>query len=207
MQFLSYEGSFKGADGPGRNKTSVNIGVSESESTPAGHSLQLGGSGTQYSHFTWRAAADDSFGTCNVAQTFPTPDQAPTVTGTSPVDGSGSVPLGSNLSIVFSEPVSLAAGAVTLACDSGGSVAVATSGGPSQFTVDPQTSLPGLSDCLVDVVASRVTDLDGAPTPMAANYSFVFTTAAVPGLDYYSSVNTSSASAMRSSLHALIDDH
>ena len=42
---------------------------------------------------------------------------------------------------------------------------------------------------------------------MAANYSFVFTTAAVPGLDYYSSVNTSSASAMRSSLHALIDDH
>ena len=207
VQFLSYEGSFNGADGPARNRTSVNIGVSETDATPVGHSLQLGGSGTQYSNFTWRAAAASSFGTCNVAQTFPVPDLAPTVTGTSPVDGSGSVALDSNLSIVFSEPVSLAAGAVTLACDSGGSVAVATSGGPTQFTVDPQTSLPGLSDCLVDVLASKVTDLDGTPTPMAANYSFVFTTAAVPGLDYYSGVNTSSASALRSSLHALIDDH
>ncbi|WP_290886763.1 endonuclease [Arenimonas sp.] len=207
VQFLSYEGSFNGADGPARNRTSVNIGVSETDATPVGHSLQLGGSGTQYSNFTWRAAAASTFGTCNVAQTFPVPDLAPTVTGTSPVDGSGSVALDSNLSIVFSEPVSLAAGAVTLACDSGGSVAVATSGGPTQFTVDPQTSLPGLSDCLVDVLASKVTDLDGTPTPMAANYSFVFTTAAVPGLDYYSGVNTSSASALRSSLHALIDDH
>jgi endonuclease I len=207
VQFLSYEGSFKGADGPARNRTSVNIGVSETEATPVGHSLQLGGTGTQYSNFTWRAAAASTFGTCNVAQAFPVPDLAPTVTGTSPVDGSGSVPLDGNLSIVFSEPVSLAAGAVTLACDSGGSVAVATSGGPSQFTVDPQATLPGLSDCLVDVIASKVTDLDGTPTPMAANHSFVFTTAAVPGLDYYSGVNTSSASALRSSLHALIDDH
>ena len=207
VQFLSYEGSFKGADGPARNKTSVNIGVSETEATPAGFSLQLGGSGTQYSNFTWRAAADDSFGTCNVAQTFPVPDLAPTITATSPADGSGSVALDANLSITFSEPVTLASGAVLLACDSGGSVAVTTSGGPTQFTVDPQTSLPALSDCLADVVASRVTDLDGAPTPMAANYSFVFTTAAVPGLDYYSGVNSSSASALRGSLHALIDDH
>ncbi|WP_034213668.1 endonuclease [Arenimonas metalli] len=207
VQFLSYEGSFKGADGPARNITSSNIGVSETEATPVGHSLQLGGSGTQYSNFTWRAAAASSFGTCNVAQTFPVPDLAPTITATSPADGSGSVALDANLSITFSEPVTLASGAVLLACDSGGSVAVATSGGPSQFTVDPQTSLPGLSDCIVDVVASRVTDRDGTPTPMAANYSFVFTTAAVPGLDYYSGVSTSSASAMRSSLHALIDDH
>lgn len=207
VQFLSYQGSFKGAAGPARNKTSVNIGVSESESTPVGFSLQLGGSGTQYSSFTWRAAADDSFGTCNVAQTFPVPDQAPTITATSPVDGSASVPLDANLSITFSEPVTLAAGAVVLACDASGNVPVSTSGGPTQFTVDPQASLPALADCLVDVLASRVSDQDGTPTPMATDFSFLFTTASVPGLDYYSGVNTGTAAAMRASLHALIDDH
>jgi endonuclease I len=35
----------------------------------------------------------------------------------------------------------------------------------------------------------------------------MFTTASVPGNDYYSGVNTSSASALRASLHAIIDDH
>lgn len=207
VQFLSYEGSFKGARGPARNKTSVDIGVSETADTPAGFSLQLGGTGTRYADFTWRAAAADTFGTCNVAQTFPVSDMAPTITATSPADGSASVPLDANLSLTFSEPVTLAAGAVVLACDASGSVPVAISGGPTQFTVDPQSTLAPLEDCLVDVLASRVSDQDGTPTPMAADFSFLFTTASAPGVDYYDGVNTSSASALRASLHALIDDH
>lgn len=207
VQFLSYEGQFKGADGPARNRTSVNIGVSESEATPVGHSLQLKGTGSAYANFTWHAASASSFGTCNAGQNFPVPDLAPTVTATSPADGSSAVALDANISVTFSEPVSLQAGAIVLGCDTSGNVPVAVSGGPTTWTADPQASLAGLEDCLVDVLASKVSDLDGVATPMAANHSFVFTTASVPGNDYYAGVNTTSASALRASLHALIDDH
>lgn len=207
VQFLSYEGSFKGANGPAQNKTSVNIGVSETEATAVGHSLQLKGTGTAYANFSWAAASASSFGTCNAGQTFPVPDAAPTVTATSPANGSASVALDSNLSVTFSEPVSLQAGAITLGCDTSGNVALAVSGGPTTFSADPQATLAALEDCLVDVVASKVSDLDGVATPMATGYSFVFTTASAPGNDYYSSASTGSASALRTSLHAIIDDH
>lgn len=207
VQFLSYEGSFKGADGPARNRTSVNIGVSETEATAVGHSLQLKGTGTAYANFSWAAASTSSFGTCNAGQNFPVPDAAPTVTATSPANGSASVALDANLSVTFSEPVSLQAGAITLGCDTSGNVPLAVSGGPTTFSVDPQATLAALEDCLVDVVASKVSDLDGVATPMAASYSFVFTTASAPGNDYYSSANATSASALRASLHAIIDDH
>lgn len=207
VQFLSYEGSFKGASGPAKNKTSVNIGVSEAEGTPAGHSLQLKGSGTAYADFTWSAASDDSFGTCNAGQSFPLPDAAPTVTASTPANGSSAVPLDTNLGVTFSEPVSLAAGAITLGCDTSGNVALAISGGPTVFTANPQSDLVGLEDCLVEVLAGKVTDLDGVATPMAADYSTVFTTASVPGGDYYGGADDSSAGALRASLHAIIDDH
>ena len=41
VQFLSYEGSFTGVDGPAVGMTSTDIGVSESSGTPIGYSLQL----------------------------------------------------------------------------------------------------------------------------------------------------------------------
>ena len=75
IQFLSYEGSFTAVDGPANGMTSEDIGVSESSSTPVGHSLQLTGSGTAYEDFTWQDATDASFGSINVDQYFsiPTP--------------------------------------------------------------------------------------------------------------------------------------
>ncbi|HGY57145.1 MAG TPA: T9SS type A sorting domain-containing protein [Caldithrix abyssi] len=52
-QFLSYEGTLTATDGPANGMTSTDIGVSETGTTPIGQSLQLLGSGTQYSDFTW----------------------------------------------------------------------------------------------------------------------------------------------------------
>lgn len=207
VQFLSYEGQFTGANGPALNRASVNIGVSESATSPVGHSLQLKGSGNAYANFTWHGSSASSFGTCNSGQSFPVPDAAPTVTATSPADGTAAVPLDTNISVTFSEAVTLQAGAIVLGCDTSGNVPVSVSGGPTTYTANPQSNLAGLEDCLVDVVASKVKDVDGTPTPMAANHSFVFTTASVPGGNYYQGVNTSSASVLRASLHAIIDDH
>jgi hypothetical protein len=71
IQFLSYEGSFIAADGPANGMTSTDIGVSESSSTPIGNSLQLIGTGTQYSDFTWSGPIAATEGLQNTGQTLP----------------------------------------------------------------------------------------------------------------------------------------
>lgn len=71
IQFLSYEGSFTATNGAANGQTSVDINVSESDSTPSGYSLQLSGSGSEYADFTWQSPADDTPGAVNTGQSFP----------------------------------------------------------------------------------------------------------------------------------------
>lgn len=70
IQFLSYEGTFMATTGPAINMTSTDVGVAETNSTPAGSSLGLVGSGDDYSDFTWAVLSDDTPGGANVGQTF-----------------------------------------------------------------------------------------------------------------------------------------
>ncbi len=70
VEFISYEGVLVAADGPAASMTSVNIGVSESSSTPVGDSLQLQGSGSQSADFIWAAPAAHTRGAVNNNQTF-----------------------------------------------------------------------------------------------------------------------------------------
>jgi len=67
-QFLSYEGTLVAVDGPAIGLTSVDIGVSESSSTPAGESLQLTGTGTQYDQFAWTGPIAATPGNLNFEQ-------------------------------------------------------------------------------------------------------------------------------------------
>ena len=69
-QFLSYEGSITATDGPANGETSTDILVGESGSTAVGHSLQLTGTGTQYSDFTWASPAANTIGAVNNNQTL-----------------------------------------------------------------------------------------------------------------------------------------
>ena len=70
IQFLSYEGTFAGTDGIANGITSTDIGVSETNSTPAGQSLQLSGTGARYSDFTWNGPATANPGDANNDQTI-----------------------------------------------------------------------------------------------------------------------------------------
>jgi hypothetical protein len=70
IQFLSYEGSFTGSSGVANGVTSTDIGVAESTSTTSSESLQLAGSGCQYSDFTWQSAATNTMGNVNNSQTL-----------------------------------------------------------------------------------------------------------------------------------------
>lgn len=78
IQFLSYEGSFIGSGGVADGITSEDIGVSETSGTAIGESLQLGGTGTDYTNFSWNAPAAASINLINPGQTFGTP--VPTLT-------------------------------------------------------------------------------------------------------------------------------
>ncbi|CAM2886656.1 endonuclease [Flavobacterium frigoris] len=72
IQFLSYEGTFAATNGPANGMTSTDIGVSQNGTEAIGLSLQLKGSGTQYSDFTWQAASASTYGNINNGQSFST---------------------------------------------------------------------------------------------------------------------------------------
>lgn len=204
VQFLSYEGVIKASNGPAAGRTSVNLPVSETNSTVANTSLQLGGTGTGSASFTWRASATQTFNACNNAQVFSAPNPPPTVIGTTPANGATGFPAAGDLGVNFSEPVTLTSGAFTLQCSLSGAVALSHPASGSGFTIATNTALRGGETCTLTVVASNVTDAGGAK--LAQNATVGFTVAAAQ-TGYYSRVNTSSASQLRCSLHATIRGH
>jgi len=72
IQFLSYEGTMTAVGGPADGMLSTDIGVLEDGSDAVGLSLQLIGTGTNYSDFSWQAPTTSSFGSINTGQVFGT---------------------------------------------------------------------------------------------------------------------------------------
>ncbi len=70
VEFISYEGVITAADGPAFGMTSIDIGVSESSTTPVGYSLQLAGTGSAAANFTWQSPAAHTEGLPNNGQTL-----------------------------------------------------------------------------------------------------------------------------------------
>src|SRR5262249_1618261 len=69
IQFLSYEGAFTAVGGPANGMTSTDVGVSEPGDVN-GQSLQLAGTGTRYSDFTWHTEQAQTAGAVNTGQNF-----------------------------------------------------------------------------------------------------------------------------------------
>ena len=70
VEFLSYEGTFTAASGPANGLTSTDIGVFEPGDTPVGQSLQLTGTGSVASDFTWAGPDSETPNAINNGQTF-----------------------------------------------------------------------------------------------------------------------------------------
>ena len=206
VQFLSYEGNFVGSGGAANGVRSTDIGQTETESTTASQSLQLSGTGTSASQFSWNAARTASFGSCNTGQSFTQPDAAPTVTVLAPAAGSLSVALNSNITVNFSESVSTSGSWFGLSCSASGNKTAVVSGTGATRTLNPNVDFTALETCTLTIAAALVSDVDGSPTPMANNYTATLKIAGAAS-GYYGSANTSSASALRSSVHNIIDDH
>jgi predicted extracellular nuclease len=109
-------------------------------------------------------------------------DLAPSVSSTIPGDGDTNVPVDSNLTVNFSEPVDVTGAWFDLTCDSSGAHSAAVSGGPVSFTLDPDADFAAGESCTGTIFAAQVSDqdTDDPPDNMAADYSFSFTTAFPP---------------------------
>lgn len=70
IQFLSYEGTLTATDGPANGMVSTDVGVLELGTEAVGLSLQLTGTGSTASNFTWVGPIAQSPGTLNVGQTI-----------------------------------------------------------------------------------------------------------------------------------------
>ncbi len=179
VQFLSYEGVFVASNGPAIGLSSTDIGVAESNATAPGTSLQLNGSGSAAAQFTWTASAVETFGTCNTAQTFVGGvDNPPTVTSTIPAGNASGVALNSDLQVNFSESVSVGANAFSLVCSISGGHSLAISGSGNRRTLNPDLDLALGDLCTATVLASAVTDQDGTPESMGADFVWSFSAVA-----------------------------
>lgn len=124
------------------------------------------------------AAADDEWvGVDNISVFSSVGDPAPVVEATDPAN-SGLALADTNITFTFSEPVTAAPDAASIVCD-GPPVSYTglpvTAPGATQIVLDPVELLPYDTPCTVRLDATKIADVDGAPTPMLSDYVLNFT--------------------------------
>ncbi|MDZ7631975.1 MAG: ExeM/NucH family extracellular endonuclease [Gemmatimonadaceae bacterium] len=100
----------------------------------------------------------------------------PSVVSTVPGAGAADVALSSNLTVTFNRPVAVSGDWFTIACSNSGTRTATVSGGPTAWTLDPETDFGGSETCTATIIAAQVTAASDAALAMAADYSWSFTT-------------------------------
>lgn len=116
--------------------------------------------------------ADDGLAIDDISFAVPG-DFPPTVIATDPAQGASNVATGASIAISFSEPVTVAEDWFVLECG-GGALAAESSGGPSAYVIQPEAALPFGASCSLTVLAAAVSDLDGDPDPLQADFLLGF---------------------------------
>lgn len=104
-------------------------------------------------------------------------DTPPTVSSTSPANGATGVAVDTAVSVTFSEAVTFSNTAAYVCDGTSGNFNVTPTGGPATWTITPPSDLAAGESCTITITAADITDQDGTADPMAANYSWSFTTA------------------------------
>jgi predicted extracellular nuclease len=125
---------------------------------------------------------DEWIGVDDIAVTGSGADAAPSVTSTTPTDGASNVPVNSDITVTFSEPVNVAADWYGIFCGvSGAHTATEPVGnGPTTFTINLDADFAPSETCTVTIKADHVSDQDSEDPPdnMEANKNVTFATAA-----------------------------
>ena len=123
----------------------------------------------------WEGFATDTFDGLGVHTVV---GEAPFVASTTPANGAADVSTGSDIVITFNEPVSVTSATFSISCRVSGAHAFALSGGPTTYTLDPDTAFALGETCTVTVDDQGVSDVDtdDPPDAMEADHVFRFTT-------------------------------
>ncbi|MEI2612512.1 MAG: ExeM/NucH family extracellular endonuclease [Candidatus Promineifilaceae bacterium] len=107
-----------------------------------------------------------------------TVDVAPSVLSTTPANAATNVALTADITVTFSEDVTLDAAWYNVSCDTSGTHTAVVTGGPLNWTINPNTNFVGGESCMVTIDDLSVHDVDGddPPDTMTADYVFSFTT-------------------------------
>ncbi len=109
-------------------------------------------------------------------------DLPPAILFTSPAQNETLIDLDSNISLTFSEPVTLSSGWFSINCSKSGLHTAAIQGGPVEFTLLPDHDFDYDENCEITVFATKVTDQDVSDPPdnLETNYAFAFFTKSEP---------------------------
>jgi uncharacterized protein len=163
------EGSGTGLDDPG-TAGNVNLGLSR---FPDGTDTNQNNADFSLRCITPGEANSSTATECIV-------DIAPGVTSTNPANNETNVPNVNHIDINFSEAVTVTGNWFNISCANSGTHTATVSGGPQNYTLNPDVDFALSESCSVTIFAANVVDQDGTPDNMAADYSFSFTTAAQP---------------------------
>ncbi len=124
------------------------------------------------------AGSDEWVGIDDFSITANAGDVAPTVASTTPSDGTTNVALDANIDVNFSEAVDVTGSWFDISCGTSGAHTATVSGGPTTFTLDPDTDFVNSETCTVTIESTLVsdTDNDDPPDNLEADYTFSFTT-------------------------------
>ncbi|MCA1578040.1 MAG: Ig-like domain-containing protein [Acidobacteria bacterium] len=116
---------------------------------------------------------------------FGTQDAAPSVTSTTPANGATNQLTNTDVTVTFSEPVNVTGNWFQVVCGSSGTrnpADTVVTGGPTTFTINPNTDFAAAEACTVTIFAAQVADQDAGDPPdnMAANFVSSFSTEAAP---------------------------
>ena len=145
-----------------------------------------GGNGTAHSSQRCPNGSGGARNTSSYAQFGPTAgtsnfcvnDAAPSVTSTNPTGGASNVSNGSNIDVTFSENVNVTGSWFSISCTLSGAHTAVAGGGPTTFTLNPDTDFVNSETCTVNIVAVQVADQDANDPPdnMLADFGFSFST-------------------------------
>jgi len=127
--------------------------------------------------------SDEWVGVDDITVTGSASDVAPSVQSTSPADGASNIPVDSNITVTFSEPVNVTPDWFGIFCGASGAHTATDSGDGTIFTINPDTNFAPSETCQLTVKADHVSDQDAndPPDAMVGNKNVTFTTvSAVP---------------------------
>lgn len=157
-------------------------GTPEPGNTMAALRVSGGCTDTDHNATDFVAGTPSPRNTVTPSSPCPAGDTAPSVIDTTPANAASNVALAANVSVTFSEPVNATGTWFDITCGTTAAHTATVSGGPTTFTLDPDSDFAAAESCTVTVFAAQVTDQDSddPPNAMATNATTTFNTVDTP---------------------------